>query len=862
MSTKKIAVSEPHATAETMLEAALELARAGYEVFPLYPASATHKTPIGKRPRCDHGHNDATTDEAQIERWWSEPERGTRDAWQCSPDNNIGIAVPEGMVIVDIDPRNGGWETLEKIEAEHGLDWAMSLTANTGGDGKQIYLSCEPGRRFPKNLDGHFGPGIDLKQCGGYVVAPPSKHKSGGAYAWDQTTGDIAPAPAWLTLLSKVKSKSDGAPAPAVPDGAELDDLMRDKLDRAIEAIEPFYAEGEKHYLALAVGGYFRNKSLPAIAARYVVSQLPSEDYNGRIADAVWAWGPDVHKPRGAAELRERWPELLTTLDALRLDLLEHARDKREARKAAENDDPMRTAGKSAADTAEPEHGGHDPAVDHVIARLADPACGVYQRAGLLVTINREAHNDQEIVRPNGAPTIRHIVPARLREIIRMTSGPRDAPLAGDVIARGEWSHIRPLDAIVTYPVLRKDGTILNASGYDASTRTLADMRVGVAVPDQPTLANARAALELLTCLVSDFPFEAPAHRSAWLAALLTVPARPAIEGPTPMLLLDASARGSGKTMLADLISIIATGEDATRRTAPETAEEWRKVIYAMLLAGDPICLIDNVTRMLASAALDAMLTGTTYKDRVLGVSEERSIAVRTVMIASANNCRVSSDLVRRSLHCRIDPNVERPELRTGFQIPDLLAHVRRERAALLGAALTIVRAYAVAGRPPVKARPMGSYGAWCRVVRDALVWAGGGDPAETQDALREDADVERDELRDLLSAWHGLLGDQAITVRELLEAARTGRKPDKADEPDDKPARVTAPGGRFAPPTAEADALADALRGIMPSGIEPSTHAVGKRLQSLRSGRSGGLVLRQRGVAHGGGKRWQVAKE
>jgi hypothetical protein len=122
----------------------------------------------------------------------------------------------------------------------------------------------------------------------------------------------------------------------------------------------------------------------------------------------------------------------------------------------------------------------------------------------------------------------------------------------------------------------------------------------------------------------------------------------------------------------------------------------------------------------------------------VLGVSEERSIAVRTVMIASANNCRVSSHLVRRSIHCRIDPNVERPELRTGFQIPDLLAYVRREGAALLGAALTIVRAYAVAGRPTVTARPMGSYGAWCRVVRDALVWAGGGDPAKTRDALRE----------------------------------------------------------------------------------------------------------------------------
>ncbi|MEI9940051.1 MAG: phage/plasmid primase, P4 family [Pseudomonadota bacterium] len=310
--------AQPEAPAtETMLDAALELARAGYAVFPLYPASATHKAPVGKRPRCWHGHNDATTDEAQIERWWSEPERGDPDAWQCSPDNNIGIAVPDGMVIIDLDPRNGGWETFDKVEAECGADWINTLTVDTGGGGKQFYLSCEPGRKFPPNLNAHFGPGIDLKQCGGFVVAPPSTHKSGGVYAWDPSTGDIEAAPAWLTLLSKVKANSDVAPAPEVPDGAELDDRMRAKLDQAIEAIEPFYVDGEKHYLALAIGGYLRNKSWPAVAAKYVVSQLPSEDYNGRIADAVWAWGPGVHHPRGAAELRERWIELLPLLDEI-----------------------------------------------------------------------------------------------------------------------------------------------------------------------------------------------------------------------------------------------------------------------------------------------------------------------------------------------------------------------------------------------------------------------------------------------------------------------------------------------------------------------------------------------------------------
>ncbi|HEX3851565.1 MAG TPA: bifunctional DNA primase/polymerase, partial [Polyangiaceae bacterium] len=365
MTQQKIAVSEgraTEATTETMLDAALELARGGFEVFPIWPVGPTHAKGTGKHPRCKHGHLDATRDEAQIERWWSEPERGAPDAWQCSPYNNVGIAVPDGKVIVDLDPRNGVWETLDKIETACGLDWITTLTVDTGGGGKQFYLSCEPGRRFPRNLNAHFGPGIDLKQCGGYVVAPPSKHKSGGAYSWDQSTIDILPAPAWLTLLSKVKSAEEGAPAPVVPDGAELDDDLRARLDQATELIEPFYTDGLKHYLALAVGGYFRNARLPAIAAKYVASQLPSTEPSARVKDALWAYSPGVHRPSGAKSLRELGrDDLLAALDALKLEPMSRLRDqqaksseKKRDKQAANDTYALAHGGVDAANTAEP----------------------------------------------------------------------------------------------------------------------------------------------------------------------------------------------------------------------------------------------------------------------------------------------------------------------------------------------------------------------------------------------------------------------------------------------------------------------------------------------------------------------------
>lgn len=143
----------------------------------------------------------------------------------------------------------------------------------------------------------------------------------------------------------------------------------------------------------------------------------------------------------------------------------------------------------------------------------------------------------------------------------------------------------------------------------------------------------------------------------------------------------------------------------------------------------------------------------------------------------------------------------------------------------------------------------MGSYDAWCRVVRDAVVWAGGADPAETQDTLRESADVERDELRELLTAWHAVLGDRAVTARELLDAAHGA-------------ARTM--GARIQAQRAEADpagVLLDALRGVMPDGREPSPHGVGNALRRAQGQIADGRRLVVTGTAHGGARRYRVVQ-
>src|SRR5262249_28160198 len=156
------------------------------------------------------------------------------------------------------------------------------------------------------------------------------------------------------------------------------------------------------------------------------------------------------------------------------------------------------------------------------------------------------------------------------------------------VHARAGWKSIRHLEAVVDYPVLRPDGTILSQAGYDPSTALLCEpVGQSPVIPDRPTRQDALAAREVLLEVVEDFPFERDVHKAAWLAALLTPIARFAFSGPAPLFLVDANTRGAGKGLLLDCISKIITGERFTIATYTDDEDELRKRITSLVLAGD-----------------------------------------------------------------------------------------------------------------------------------------------------------------------------------------------------------------------------------------------------------------------------------
>ncbi len=135
----------------------------------------------------------------------------------------------------------------------------------------------------------------------------------------------------------------------------------------------------------------------------------------------------------------------------------------------------------------------------------------------------------------------------------------------------------------------------------------------------------------------------------------------------------------------------------------------------------------------------------------------------------TGNNLRYGGDIERRVLPIRLVPTVENPEERTGFKHPNLLAWVRQNRPQLAVAALTMLRAYVVAGRPEQPGGTWGSYEEWSELIRGSIVWAGLADPLPTRLTAKAD-DASGAIVRGLIG---GLIeldehGD-GLTVREMV---------------------------------------------------------------------------------------------
>jgi putative DNA primase/helicase len=180
---------------KSMLECALWYAnKRHWPVLPLWPGKKT--------PMTTHGLLEATTNPAQINEWWA-----------ATPNAGIGVrtGTAAGVVVLDVDPRNGGDKSLAVMEEEHGK-LPPTLTSMTGGGGNH-YIFYVRGEAFKKC---EIAPGIEIQGENHYVVLPPSIHPSGKRYEWEDPRMGISDIPTWLRklILEGGKQQANGNSMP------------------------------------------------------------------------------------------------------------------------------------------------------------------------------------------------------------------------------------------------------------------------------------------------------------------------------------------------------------------------------------------------------------------------------------------------------------------------------------------------------------------------------------------------------------------------------------------------------------------------------------------------------------------------
>lgn len=270
-----------------MLNAALAYARQfRWPVFPIHSirdgrCTCPNRACVnpGKHPRTVHGLLDASLDEAQIRRWWHE--------W---PDANIGIATgaDSNVIVLDVDPRHGGDESLAMLEREH-RTLPDTVEAITGGGGRHVLFS-HPGVAIANKAG--IAAGLDIRGHGGYIVVAPSLHVSGNNYIWEASSrpGDLplAPMPAWLVELARADRPSNGKEhsVPADPNKKII--------------------EGERNVKLTSLAGAMRRRGagINAIEAALIIEngekcEPPLSDGEVRgIARSIIRYEPEVPCPR------------------------------------------------------------------------------------------------------------------------------------------------------------------------------------------------------------------------------------------------------------------------------------------------------------------------------------------------------------------------------------------------------------------------------------------------------------------------------------------------------------------------------------------------------------------------------------
>lgn len=397
-----------------------------------------------------------------------------------------------------------------------------------------------------------------------------------------------------------------------------------------------------------------------------------------------------------------------------------------------------------------------------------------YQSNGIIVQVYTDSSTKQtqiqaisqsELLRALSRIAIWEQFDGRLKNWIRIDPPGRHISTLFD---SNTYKYLPIINGLARQPYILPNGNLMNQAGYDNHTGMFGifDSKKFL-ILDEPCYEDAQSALKVLNELLEEFCFASDKDRAATLSAILTAAVRPSLAN-APMFHVRAHAIGSGKSYLCSLITAFAAPQKGTPTTFPSKDDECRKLLLAELLRAPAVIEFDNITSdILPHKSLCIALTSEFMSGRILGASKTVTVSTRTLFLSSGNNVIPIKDMARRCITINLDPKIEIPAARK-FKRPNLTIEVFEEREKYLSAALTIVRAWVVAGKPKTECESLNGYSDWVDFCRQPLLWLGYADPATSIfDSLK--ASPDQNQLDRLLKGWQVIFGNIPTMVREAV---------------------------------------------------------------------------------------------
>lgn len=397
---------------------------------------------------------------------------------------------------------------------------------------------------------------------------------------------------------------------------------------------------------------------------------------------------------------------------------------------------------------------GHLYRQGRAMVRVDDEGTAVLSPDGLAAEIEKRVTTQK---RNGDKGPVTELFPVPVAKLL--TSGPHNC------------ENLRELAGVSGVPLFRADGSMFTEDGYDPTTRYVlrTDHGLDFKVPDEPTELDVAMAVQTILTPIEGFPFVSDADCNAWIGMALTPMLRFIAPGPYKLGMIEAHQAGSGKSFLAEMLSVLHGDGDMIPNLPSEDAE-LRKLVTSVLQAPAGVIVFDNVEGKVSSPVLAALLTSPRWSDRLLGRNAKITLPNDRMWVGTGNNVTIDGDIARRILRCMIDPGIPNPHLRQFAFNPT--EWMREHRSAYLSALGVIIRSWVVSGMQPGDSPGSDSYGKWRQTVDGILAHAGiqgSFDPVDN----RIQMGVSDAEWGTFLEAIHDVFGPLQWRMSDLIDALK-----------------------------------------------------------------------------------------